>query len=118
MPRRTLKDARALVTGASSGIGREIARELARAGAKVLVTARREDRLRQFVEELRAEQHDALYLAGDITSPEFRAALLERVQVEFGALDILVNNAGAGAIGFFQESSPETLRKIMELNFF
>jgi short-subunit dehydrogenase len=116
--RRNLLNARAIVTGASSGIGREIARELARAGAKVLVTARREERLTQVVAELRAAKHEAYALPGDITQPAFRAQLLETAQREFGALDILVNNAGAGAIGLFQESTPETLRKIMELNFF
>lgn len=116
--RRNLRNARALVTGASSGIGREIARQLAQAGARVLVTARREERLEQLVAELGAEQHPALALAGDITQPEFRAALLARAQQEFGALDILVNNAGAGAIGLFEDSTPETLRRIMELNFF
>ncbi len=116
--RRNLRNARAIVTGASSGIGREIARELARAGAKVLVTARREDRLTQLVAELRAEKHDANMLAGDITSPEFRAQLLAAAKEQFGALDILVNNAGAGAIGLFQDSTPEMLQQIMELNFF
>jgi short-subunit dehydrogenase len=116
--RRTLKDARAIVTGASSGIGREIARELAKAGAKVLVTARRAERLEQLVEEIRQQKHIAIALAGDITQPEFRAALLDKARAEFGALDILVNNAGAGAIGTFEESTPETLRRIMELNFF
>lgn len=116
--RRNLRNARAIVTGASSGIGREIARELARAGAKVLVTARREDRLTQLVAELRAEKHEASLLAGDITVPDFRTQLLAAAQETFGALDVLVNNAGAGSIGLFQDSTPETLRRIMELNFF
>ena len=116
--RRELRNARAIVTGASSGIGREIARELAHAGAKVLVTARREDRLTQLVAELRSSGHEASLLAGDITQPAFRAQLLDVAKQQFGALDILVNNAGAGAIGLFQDSTPETLRRIMELNFF
>lgn len=116
--RRELRNARAIVTGASSGIGREIARALAHAGAKVLVTARREDRLTQLVAELRSSGHEASLLAGDITQPAFRAQLLDVAKQQFGALDILVNNAGAGAIGLFQDSTPETLRRIMELNFF
>jgi short-subunit dehydrogenase len=119
MSRRQIANARALVTGASSGIGREIARELARRGAKVLVTARREERLTELVAELNAHQQDACALAGDITSAAFRAELLQHARDRFGGeLDILVNNAGAGAIGAFSESSEETLRRIMELNFF
>jgi short-subunit dehydrogenase len=119
MARRSISGSCALVTGASSGIGREIARELARRGARVLVTARREDRLAELVTELEASQHQASALAGDITSPAFRAELLERAKETFGGgLDILVNNAGAGAIGPFRESSEATLRRIMELNFF
>lgn len=118
MSRRPLKNARALVTGASSGIGREIARELAQAGAQVLVTARRESRLHELVAEFDGKQHAISALAGDITDPAFRAQLLAQTQQQFGALDILVNNAGAGAIGLFQDSTPETLRRVMELNFF
>lgn len=116
--RRNLRQARAVVTGASSGIGREIAKELARAGASVLVTARREERLAQLVAELRSLGHQAEQLAGDITDADFRLRLLERAGELFGAIDVLVNNAGAGAIGLFQDSSPETLRRIFELNFF
>lgn len=119
MAKRSLKDARAIVTGASSGIGREIARELAKAGANVLVTARRAERLQELVADLKQHGGQAHLLAGDITSPQFRGELLMFAQQQFGgAIDILVNNAGAGAIGPFADSTPETLRQIMELNFF
>lgn len=118
MARRKLKDARVVVTGASSGIGRELARELAAAGAKVVVTARRAERLSQLAEELAAQQRVAIPLAGDITDPAFRTELLAFARRELGGLDLLVNNAGAGSIGLFRDSSPETLRRIMELNFF
>jgi short-subunit dehydrogenase len=115
MSRRTLPNARAIVTGASSGIGSELAKALTQAGARVIATARRADRLQQLVDEGQA----AHWLAGDITQAEFRAELLQFARDRFdGGLDILVNNAGAGVIGPFAESTPEALRQIMELNFF
>jgi short-subunit dehydrogenase len=115
MSRRTLPNARAIVTGASSGIGSELAKALTKAGARVIATARRADRLQQLV----VEEHAAHWLAGDITQAEFRAELLQFAREKFdGGLDILVNNAGAGVIGPFAESTPEALRQIMELNFF
>ncbi|HTN73756.1 MAG TPA: SDR family NAD(P)-dependent oxidoreductase [Pirellulaceae bacterium] len=118
MARRKLQNARALITGASSGIGRELARKLSQAGAKIVVTARRESRLRELVEELQAAGATAFALAGDITLPGFRTELLQFTREQLGGLDLLVNNAGAGAIGRFLESTPDTLRRIMELDFF
>ncbi|MBM4091318.1 MAG: SDR family NAD(P)-dependent oxidoreductase, partial [Planctomycetes bacterium] len=64
---RALAGSRAIVTGASSGIGRELARELARQGARLVITARREQRLRELVDELRAAGHEAYHVAGDLT---------------------------------------------------
>ena len=94
--KRDLYRRRAIVTGASSGIGRCVALELARAGASVLVTARREDRLRQLAEEIAAAGRPVETVVGDITDPATRQKIFDAAQVELGGLDILVNNAGAG----------------------
>ena len=118
MSRRTIDGKRAIVTGASSGIGRELARELCRRGADLVITARREDRLRELVDELRARGRKAEYVAGDIAQPEVRQAVLEAAEAQLGGLDILVNNAGVGAAGPLAQASPERLRRIMEVNFF
>ena len=118
MSRRTIEGKRAVVTGASSGIGREMARELSRRGADIVVTARREDRLRAMVDELRAGGRKAEFVAGDIVQPEVREAVLDAAKSKLGGLDILVNNAGVGAAGPFAQASPERLRRIMEVNFF
>jgi short-subunit dehydrogenase len=107
-----------VVTGASSGIGRSIAIELARQGAKVLVTARREERLRQLVDEIRADGGRAESVAGDITDSEVRRRTVELAQSAWGGLDILVNNAGIGAMGLFEDAGPDRLRRVMEVNFF
>src|SRR5262245_29613263 len=90
MARRQIEGSRALVTGASSGIGRELARELARRGADVFLVARREDRLQELSEELRGRGRRCRFVAGDITDPATRQAALEGVVRDFGGLDILV----------------------------
>jgi short-subunit dehydrogenase len=118
MSKRQIQDSRAIVTGASSGIGREIARELARAGAKVVAVARRADRLRELFEQISAEGGSAATVAGDITDPQTRLRAVEAAQANYGGLDILVNNAGIGAMGLFEHADPNRVRAIMEVNFF
>jgi len=118
MARRKIEGLRAIVTGASSGIGREIALELARRGARLVVTARRAERLQELREELLALQAPAVTVAGDIAEPEVRQALIETTSREFGGLDALINNAGVGAIGPFLRADEDRLRRIMEVNFF
>ena len=110
--RRTLIGKRILVTGASQGIGRAFAIEAARRGAKVVASART-------VGALEALRSDAIVtVVGDITDPAARAAMLTAAIEHFGGLDILVNNAGRGATGFFGDTKPDTLRGVMEVNFF
>jgi len=116
----------AVVTGASSGIGRELCRLLFQAGTSVVATARREDRLIRLGEELSTTSSCAKgaaatyrHVAGDVTDPAVREKVL-RVAAELGQgrLDLLVNNAGIGALGPFESASEERLRRIMEVNFF
>lgn len=116
--RRKIPGSRSLVTGASGGIGRAIALELARQGSRVVLFARREDRLRALADEIRSAGGQAEYLAGDVTEPAARRAALALARERFGGLDILVNNAGIGALGRFEWADSERLRKIFEVNFF
>lgn len=116
--RREIRESRAIVTGASSGIGRAVVQELVLQGAHVIATARRADRLETLVEELRGAGPRVLTIAGDITDPAIRRQTVEMAQRELGGLDILVNNAGAGAMGLFADSSLERARRLMELNYF
>ena len=116
--KRDLTNRRAIITGASSGIGREVALELARHGVGVVVVARREDRLRQLVDEIAAAGRTVEPVVGDITDPQTRQRVLDAAQAKLGGLDILVNNAGVGALGPFEDASVQRVRRVMEVNFF
>lgn len=118
--KRNLQNRRAIVTGASSGIGRAVALELARHGAGVVIVARREDRLRELAEQIVALklQIPVEIVVGDITDPATRQRAIEAAQSKLGGLDILVNNAGVGAMGLFEDAGVERVRRVMEVNFF
>lgn len=118
MTRRQIAGLRAVVTGASSGIGLALSRELSRQGARLIVTARREQRLRELVAELASDGHDVIPISGDITDAALRNQLLQTAATRLGGLDLLVNNAGVGALGPFAQADPSRLRRIMEVNFF
>ena len=116
--KREITESRIIVTGASSGIGRALALELARGGAKLVVVARREDRLKQLAAEVAALNGRIETIVGDITDPDVRQRATDTVQSKYGGLDILVNNAGIGALGRFEDSDLDQVRKVFEINFF
>lgn len=107
-----------LLTGASSGIGFCIGKELTQAGAQVLATARRSDRLERLASETRNDPGKLFSLAGDLTDPSHRERLAQWCQQQWQGLDVLINNAGAGAIGPFLQADADRLRKVMEIDFF
>ena len=117
-PKRELHGRSILITGASSGIGAALAHAFAAHQTKLLLTARRRERLDELKNELETLGARVAVVAGDITDATHRVAVLETVAREFGGLDILVNNAGLGGIGSFATADEERLRKIMEVNFF
>lgn len=118
MPRRNLKDARILVTGASSGIGRALAIQLCQRGAHVLATARRVERLNELQELCKSMPGILTTLEGDLTSPLHRQEIIQQATSQWNALDVLINNAGAGAIGRFDDASSDRMRRVMEIDFF
>jgi short-subunit dehydrogenase len=107
-----------VVTGASSGIGRETALAFAEAGANVVLAARRLDALEKIVDEYPAWRKRMLIVRTDVTQDNDVARLVERSIAEFGRIDILVNNAGIGFRALVADSRPEDARRLMELNFF
>ena len=92
--------------------------ELVLRGARLVVVARRRDRLDELAGSLTNASGQLEVLAGDLTLPEVRQAAVERAASAFGGLDLLINNAGSGAMGRFAEASADRLRHVMELNFF
>ncbi len=102
----------AIVTGASSGLGARFARVLDAVGARVVISARRADRL----ERLAADLTDAVVVPGDLSAAADRERLVETALAETGRIDVLVNNAGlARAVGIEHESL-ESFEEVMELN--
>ena len=117
MPRE-LTGSRVIVTGASSGIGRAVAVELAEAGAKVALASRSADKLEQLAVELRGRGREVRSVAADVTKSEDRERLVRAVVDAWGGLDVLVNNAGVASWGHFATSTEEINRTILEVNFF
>jgi len=114
---RNLSSRRAIVTGASSGIGRSLALQLAKKGVRQVLVARNQEKLDGVRQRIEQQGGVAKIVVGDVTDPATRAAAFEATS-EWGGLDLLVNNAGVGAYGRFAEVGPERLRQVMEVNLF
>lgn len=106
----------ALITGASSGIGKAAAIALAAQGAKVAVTARRIERLHELANELKGKGHEALPLKMDVTKKDEIQKGVAQVVAAFGRLDILVNNAGVVDFSPFLDMTEEQWDKVIDTN--
>ena len=102
----------ALVTGASSGIGEATARQLAGSGLRVILAARRLERLQELKAGIEAAGGKAEVIAADLASEDERLRLFEQIR----EVDVLVNNAGFGWYGYFNEMSWETAREMLQVN--
>jgi short-subunit dehydrogenase len=111
------RDKVAIVTGASSGIGRETALALAERGATVVAVARREPLLRSLVEECRRDAPESEYLAGDLGRQDFAERCVRETAERFGRLDLLVNNAGMSLHKQIYHTSTEDVARVMNVNF-
>jgi short-subunit dehydrogenase len=108
----------AVITGASSGLGAALARELAVAGANLVLFARREEGLLVTADACEAVGAEVLVVPGDVAKPDDCAALIERTMEQFGAIDYLIANAGLSMWARFDEvTSPSLFRKLIETNY-
>jgi NAD(P)-dependent dehydrogenase (short-subunit alcohol dehydrogenase family) len=110
----------ALVTGANKGIGLEIARQIGRAGYRVLLGARDVTLGEATAVVLKAEGHDARFIHVDLSRPTTLQAAAATIEADYGRLDVLVNNAGIadGADGPPSKTSIDAVRRIFDTNFF
>ena len=106
----------ALVTGASSGIGRALSRQLAARGARVILTARRQAALEAVAREIAPAE--SIVIAADLCGPAALEGLVDEVERHVQRLDLLVNNAGVGLHKAAIESPPEIVRQLFALNLF
>jgi short-subunit dehydrogenase len=104
------------VTGASSGIGAEIARDLVRRGHGVTLSARREDRLRELADELDDSGVRVEVIACDVTDPDSREGLIDGLREKSLDVEVLVNNAGYGSGGRFQDLDGDSEVRMVRTN--
>jgi NADP-dependent 3-hydroxy acid dehydrogenase YdfG len=114
--RKTLMDKVILITGASSGIGAGIARELGAAGAKLMLGARRTDRLEALAEEIKARGGQALTRSLDVTDREDVAAFAEAARQAWGRVDVIVNNAGVMPLSLMASLKVEEWNRMIDVN--
>lgn len=106
----------ALVTGASSGIGKATALGFAREGARVALLARREEILKELVSAIEAEGGEAVAVAGDVTQMEDRVRAINDTVSAFGGLDVLVNAAGIIGFGTIENTTLDAWQEMFDIN--
>ena len=112
-----LRDKVVLLTGASSGIGRDAALSFAKRGAVVMAVARREPLLRTLVDACRADSPRSDHLCGDLATREFAERAVAETRRRFGRVDVLVNNAGMPLHKQIYHTSAEDAQRVMDVNF-
>ena len=106
----------AIVTGATSGMGRATAVLFAREGAKVVVVGRNEERAKAVVEQIKAEGNEAMYVLGDASNLAFCDELFNKTMEAYGTVDVLVNNAGMLSLSTLQDVTMEEWDRVFRVN--
>ncbi|MGQ0793679.1 MAG: SDR family NAD(P)-dependent oxidoreductase [Deltaproteobacteria bacterium] len=113
---KKVEDRVVVITGASSGIGREAALLFAEKRAKIVLAARREDKLRELAQEISLRGAEAMVASLDVSDASAVDSMILRAADEFGGVDILVNNAGFGQFATIEQTSYEDMREILNVN--
>jgi len=111
-----MKEGVCLVTGASSGLGREIAKVLCEKGFIVYVSARRKEKLAELEKECSKKEGKIKVIAGDLLDSEFRAKLISQILKNENKIDYLVNNAGFGRAVKLEDMKAEEISQMVEVN--
>ena len=112
-----LQDKVVIITGSSMGIGKTMAIEMAKLGAKIVLNARNKERLQKTYSELKASGYDVVAVDGDVTNLEHCENLINQAIQAFGKIDVLVNNAGISTRGTIEDLEPAVFKKVMEVNY-
>ncbi|MFQ5411233.1 MAG: SDR family NAD(P)-dependent oxidoreductase [Phycisphaerae bacterium] len=110
------RDKTILVTGASSGIGQALARRFASAGGRLILVARRADRLNELARQLETMRIRTVVLPADLTEPGACKRVIDEARKNAGHIDVLINNAGVGEYGPFDGQDIDALDSMMRLN--
>ena len=113
----TLKDKVAIITGSSLGIGKALAFEMAKKGAKIVLNARNLERLEKTQLAMQEAGYESIAVIGDVSNMEDCQRLVDQTIEAFGKIDILVNNAGISMEGTIEELDSEVFRKVMNVNY-
>ena len=111
-----LKGRTCLITGASSGLGAHFSRTLSAAGARVVLAARRLDRVHDLAKEIRATGNEAFPVAMDVSDEKSVTAAFDAAETAFGPVDTIIANAGVSAPGRSTEISIESMRSVLDTN--
>src|SRR5688500_1835510 len=114
---RDLRGAVVAITGASAGIGRACALEFAREGARLVIGARRRERLLDLATEIEAQGGAVHVEVVDVGIPEDVERLVKGAVAKFGQLDVIVNNAGYGVHGRVEDTPAEAFERLMRVNY-
>ena len=105
-----------MITGASSGIGKGLALEIAARGGRLGLIARRADALNELVNEIKAQNGTAIAVAADVRDAAAMRSAADRVRSELGPIDILIANAGVGVTDHAQNLNPAQVAEVMDIN--
>ena len=115
--KESVKDKVVIVTGATSGIGKATAEAFGKEGAKIVITGRNAERLKEAKFFLKDRNIEVLPLQLDVSKEEDNRILVEKTIEKFGKIDILINNAGISMRAFFKDLDLSVLKSLMDINF-